>query len=129
MFNKRHDRGTKRLSQRARALLVTPLLAISIGGGIAMANPADAAGRPDRERFLNAVIPCESGGNPRAVNSIGAGGLFQFMPSTWRSVGGKGLPQHASVDEQWKRARILFDQQGTSPWVASKHCWGPKLGL
>ncbi len=58
------------------------------------------------------------------VNSIGAGGLFQFLPDTWHGVGGSGLPQNASVAEQWQRARILYAQQGTNPWYASKHCWG-----
>lgn len=31
---------------------------------------------------------CETGGtfNPRAYNSSGASGLFQFLPSTWRTT-------------------------------------------
>ncbi|MCK9926661.1 transglycosylase family protein [Frankia sp. Mgl5] len=120
-------RKTSRSIRRGRALLVAPLLAATIGGGIAMSQPASAAGRPDAHRFLSAVVPCESGGNPHAVNSIGAGGLFQFLPGTWHGVGGQGLPQNASAAEQWKRAHILYAQQGTSPWYASKSCWGPKL--
>src|SRR5207237_5736505 len=33
------------------------------------------------------VAKCESGYNPNAVNrGSGASGLFQFMPSTWRSM-------------------------------------------
>lgn len=122
-----HDHKTSRFTRRARALFIAPLLAASIGGGVAMSQPANAAPRPNAQRFLSAVIPCESGGNPRVVNEIGAGGLFQFLPSTWRGVGGKGLPQHASVAEQWKRAHILYAQQGTSPWYASKHCWSKKI--
>jgi hypothetical protein len=86
-----------------------------------MAQPASAA---SSDAMLSKIVKCESGGNPRVVNSIGAGGLFQFLPATWRGVGGKGLPQHASPDEQWKRARILYAQQGTNPWYASKACWG-----
>jgi hypothetical protein len=36
---------------------------------------------------MNAVARCESSLNPRAVNrSSGASGLFQFMPSTWRTT-------------------------------------------
>ncbi|WP_083828921.1 transglycosylase family protein [Parafrankia sp. EUN1f] len=120
-------RKNRRSIRRGRALLVAPVLAATIGGGIAMSQPASAAARPDAHRFLSAVVPCESGGNPRVVNSIGAGGLFQFMPGTWHAVGGKGLPQNASVAEQWKRAHILYAQQGTSPWVSSKPCWGHKI--
>ncbi len=34
-----------------------------------------------------AVARCESSLNPRAVNpTSGASGLFQFMPSTWRTT-------------------------------------------
>ncbi|MCK9899325.1 MULTISPECIES: transglycosylase family protein [Parafrankia] len=120
-------RKNRRSIRRGRALLVAPVLAATIGGGIAMSQPASAAARPNAHHFLSAVVPCESGGNPRVVNSIGAGGLFQFLPSTWHSVGGKGLPQNASVAEQWKRAHILYAQQGTSPWYSSQGCWGHKV--
>ncbi|MBX6391219.1 MAG: transglycosylase family protein [Frankia sp.] len=106
--------------------VLAPVMAASvIGAGVAAAQPASAAVSADR--FLSAVIPCESGGDPHAVNPSGAGGLFQFMPSTWRAVGGSGLPQNASVAEQWKRAKILYAQQGSSPWVSSQHCWSKKL--
>ncbi len=86
-----------------------------------MSQSASAA-TPDQ--VLASISLCESGGNPNVVNSIGAGGLFQFLPDTWHGVGGSGLPQNASVAEQWQRARILYAQQGTNPWYASKHCWG-----
>ncbi|WP_462187288.1 MULTISPECIES: transglycosylase family protein [unclassified Frankia] len=118
-------RGLNRIRLGSRALIAATTLTASIGGGLALSQPASASTNADR--FLSKVIPCESGGNPRVVNSIGAGGLFQFLPSTWRGVGGKGLPQHASVAEQWHRARILYAQQGTSPWYASKPCWGHKI--
>ena len=58
----------------------------------------------------------ESGGNPRAVNPAGYYGLFQFSPSTWAAVGGTGNPADASVEEQWKRARILYTQYGAQHW-------------
>ncbi|MBL7500897.1 transglycosylase family protein [Frankia sp. CNm7] len=116
------------LSTRVRALVLAPALAAAVGTGLAVTAPAHAASKPvSAQRFLSAVIPCESGGNPRAVNSIGAGGLFQFLPSTWHSVGGTGLPQHASVSDQWAKATKLYNQQGTSPWYASKHCWSKKI--
>jgi len=57
-------------------------------------------------------------GRYRVVNpSSGAGGKFQFLPSTWRSVGGLGLPQHATRVRQEDLARRLKRRDGTAPWV------------
>jgi uncharacterized protein YabE (DUF348 family) len=67
----------------------------------------------------SALARCESGGNPRAVNPAGYYGLYQFSVSTWRSVGGSGLPHHASPAEQTKRAQKLYQRSGRSPWP---HC-------
>ncbi|GAA4367829.1 hypothetical protein GCM10023146_12730 [Nocardioides caricicola] len=63
-----------------------------------------------------ALANCESGGNPRAVNPAGYYGLYQFDLGTWRSVGGSGMPHHASAGEQTHRAQILYSQRGRSPW-------------
>jgi len=63
-----------------------------------------------------ALARCESGGNPGAVNPAGYYGLYQFSPSTWRSVGGGGMPHHASSGEQTRRAIILFGRTGASSW-------------
>ena len=67
------------------------------------------------------IKQCESGGDYSAVNpSSGAGGAWQFLPSTWRSVGGTGLPQNATPAEQDKRAAILWDNgRGASHWVCA----------
>jgi soluble lytic murein transglycosylase-like protein len=59
---------------------------------------------------------CESGGNYRAVNSSGAGGAYQIMPSTWRAYGGSGLPQNASKAEQDQIAAKIYQSQGKAPW-------------
>lgn len=118
-------RGLNRIKLGTRAMVIATTLAASVGGGLALSQPASAA--PNADYVLSKIIPCESGGNPHAVNSIGAGGLFQFLPGTWHGVGGKGLPQNASPAEQWHRARILFAQQGTSPWYSSKPCWGHRI--
>jgi hypothetical protein len=123
------------LSTRARALIAAPALAAAVvGTGLAATQPAmasthhhHAAGGGSASHFLSAVVPCESGGNPHAVNSIGAGGLFQFLPSTWHMLGGRGLPQNAPVSEQWAKAQKLYAQSGTSPWYASKPCWSHRI--
>ncbi|WP_131766867.1 transglycosylase family protein [Candidatus Protofrankia californiensis] len=114
------------ITTRTRAMIAVPAVVAAVGSSIAMSQPASAA--PSADRVLSAIVQCESNGNPRVVNEIGAGGLFQFLPPTWRGVGGSGLPQNASAEEQWKRARILYAQQGTGPWYASKHCWAGKIG-
>jgi peptidoglycan hydrolase-like protein with peptidoglycan-binding domain len=66
---------------------------------------------------LERIAQCESGGDPTAV---GGGGLYrgkyQFMQATWESVGGKGDPAKASEAEQDKRAVMLYNRAGTSPW-------------
>ncbi len=73
-----------------------------------------------------ALAQCESGGNPKIVSSNGRYyGLYQFSLSTWRSVGGTGLPTEASVEEQTDRARILQARYGWGQWPACSR----KLGL
>lgn len=64
-----------------------------------------------------ALAQCESGGNPRSVGGGGLyHGLYQFSPSTWRSVGGTGLPSQASPEEQTKRAKMLQQRSGWGQW-------------
>jgi resuscitation-promoting factor RpfB len=62
---------------------------------------------------------CESGGNPKAYNPAGFYGLYQFSLSTWRALGGKGLPTDYGYWEQTKRAWKLYKASGRSPWP---HC-------
>ncbi|MFB7371315.1 ubiquitin-like domain-containing protein [Streptomyces sp. NPDC056222] len=67
-----------------------------------------------------ALAACESGGRPNAVDPSGTyGGLYQFDPGTWRSLGGSGTAQNASASEQTYRAKKLYVQRGASPWP---HC-------
>lgn len=62
----------------------------------------------------------ESRGNYSAVNpTTGAGGAWQFLPSTWRSVGGTGRAENASAAEQDFRAALLWDGgRGCAHWNA-----------
>ncbi|MBI4943064.1 MAG: DUF348 domain-containing protein [Actinobacteria bacterium] len=71
-----------------------------------------------------ALAQCESGGNPSIVSSNGLyHGLYQFSVSTWRAVGGSGLPSQASSSEQTYRAKLLYKRAGAGQWP---HC-GPRL--
>lgn len=63
-----------------------------------------------------ALAKCESGNNPRAVNPNGYYGLYQFSLPTWRGVGGKGNPTDWSSNEQTYRAKLLYNNRGSSPW-------------
>ena len=64
-----------------------------------------------------ALAQCESGGNPRIVSSNGLYyGLYQFSLSTWRSVGGSGLPTANSSAEQTYRAKVLYKKAGAGQW-------------
>jgi hypothetical protein len=77
-----------------------------------------ARGSVSASGIWGCVIAHESGGNPSAVNpSSGAGGLFQFLPSSWAAYGGTGLPENASVAEQWAIAEHAQAVSGWSPWV------------
>jgi hypothetical protein len=77
--------------------------------------------------FESCVISRESGGNPRAVNpTSGAGGLFQFLPSTWAGLGFAGdYPggaQTAPVGVQEAAFAKLYAEAGTSPWRPYDGC-------
>ena len=73
--------------------------------------------------FQACVIARESGGNARAVNpASGAGGLYQFLPGTWQSLGYSGLPQDAPVSVQNAAFQQEYAQSGTSPWALSDGC-------
>lgn len=60
---------------------------------------------------------CEATNNYEATNRSGKyRGAYQFDQDTWQSVGGSGDPASATPVEQDKRARILFERRGSSPW-------------
>jgi Transglycosylase-like domain len=66
---------------------------------------------------LEAIAACESGGDPHSIGGGGAfRGKYQFTYGTWASVGGKGDPAAAPEAEQDKRAQMLLDKSGNSPW-------------
>ena len=88
---------------------------------------ASAAAPPEVEE---AIIQCESSGNPRAQNSeSSASGLYQFIDGTWKAYGGSTeSAKDASVAVQKAVFQRAFAAEGTRPWNASKSCWGQKVG-
>jgi uncharacterized protein YabE (DUF348 family) len=64
-----------------------------------------------------ALARCESGGRATVISSNGLyHGLYQFDISTWRGVGGSGLPSDATPEEQTYRAKLLYADRGRQPW-------------
>ena len=69
------------------------------------------------------IVMCESGGNYKAVNpGSGAGGAYQFMPETYKSLGGKyDSPQNAPKWEQDKLAAKLWNNgAGAGNWECAQ---------
>jgi len=77
---------------------------------------AVAAAFPEQPDHAYAVVLCESSGHPGTNTGNGYYGLWQFDLATWQSVGGAGLPSQATVEEQVRRARMLYDRRGWQPW-------------
>jgi transglycosylase-like protein len=77
---------------------------------------AEAPPAPAASPVLEAIAACESGGNPATDTGNGFYGKYQFTLETWAAVGGSGNPAHASEAEQDRRAAILYEQAGPSPW-------------
>ncbi len=71
------------------------------------------------------LAACEAGGNWAINTGNGYYGGLQFSLSSWRGVGGSGLPSDASREEQIMRGQML---QASSGWGAWPAC-SAKLGL
>ncbi|MFT4035048.1 MAG: transglycosylase family protein [Patulibacter sp.] len=65
-----------------------------------------------------AIVQCESGGQNLPPNSAGASGYYQFMPATWRGLGGSTSDAYkASKAEQDRLAAKLWNGgAGASNW-------------
>lgn len=94
--------------------------ALVLGGAAvgAFAVPANAA------PSLDAIKQCESGGNYQAVNaSSGASGAYQFLTSTWQSMGattaGYANAADAPAAVQDRAAAELMARSGASQWECS----------
>lgn len=68
-----------------------------------------------------AIVQCESGGQNLPPNYAGASGYYQFLPSTWRGLGGSTPAAYlASKAEQDRLAGRLWNGgAGASNWVCA----------
>ena len=115
-FQRRNDLGVDgRLGERTMVEL----------GVTARAAGAPTAPAPvgRTARLLEAIAACESGGDPTSVSANRQfRGKYQFLESTWETVGGVGDPAAAPEAEQDRRAAALLAAEGTKPWPVC----GPK---
>jgi nucleoid-associated protein YgaU len=114
----------KTVARVATAGVVLTAVPMSMGAGV-----AEAAQVPTG--VLDEIARCESGGSYTAQNpSSSASGKYQFIDSTWRAYRGDSSAaraKDASPAEQEAAARRLYAAQGTTPWNASKSCWGGRV--
>lgn len=68
------------------------------------------------------IIHCESLSDDswRESSTSNARGVFQFLRSSWRLVGGYGDPAAASWREQYMRARLLRALYGIGSWSCAR---------
>jgi len=64
----------------------------------------------------------ESGGNYATNTGNGYYGAYQFLESTWLSVGGTGLPSQAAPAVQDHFAQVLQARSGWSQWSTAPSC-------
>ena len=85
--------------------------------------PAPAAARaaygdPSDPATWDRLAQCESGGNWATNTGNGYYGGLQFSASTWRGVGGTGLPHQDSRETQIEMGQRLQARAGWGQWPA-----------
>jgi hypothetical protein len=129
-------RNPRNLPFRQRFLLAAALPAAAVMATAGMTEPAEAhvggrwpaavAGRraPSADVWAR-LRHCESSGRYTRNTGNGYYGAYQFKPSTWRSLGYRGLPHRAAPAVQDRAARRLQAREGWGQWPACAR----RLGL
>lgn len=83
------------------------------------------------DALFQRIAMCESTNNPLAKNSHStASGRYQFLKGSWEYYGEKHWGEAwvyydvFNYDDNTELAWYVYNSVGTSPWNASKHCWG-----
>ena len=106
---------TERSRRGRRAGLAVAAMAVAtLAAGLAL--PMTSASADPSAHTWYRLRMCESSDNYRTNTGNAHYGAYQFDVSTWRSVGGHGLPAPPSKAEQDARALILYRERGWQPW-------------
>lgn len=71
------------------------------------------------------IRACESGHNYQAQNPTStASGGYQYLDTTWGGHEGYARAKDAPRWVQDRKATLDYYRGGTTPWAASRHCWG-----
>ena len=80
--------------------------------------------------LLGKIATCESGGDLHAKNPTSSAlGKYQFLNGSWDSYGKElwGSTEGHNIfseKDQDELALFVYEKYGTTPWLASKDCWG-----
>lgn len=104
----RAERELRRLEAARRPVALTP-------GSVSAPGPGGPWAIPW------AVVQCESGGQNLPPNSAGASGYYQFMPDTWRRLGGSTPAAYKATKSEQDRlaAKLWNGGKGASNWVCA----------
>lgn len=97
------------------AVMLAPAPNVATGVGRVPVDHRPAVVAPYRSRLLR-IARCESGSRWHIATGNGFFGGLQFTASSWRAVGGRGLPHWWSRLEQMYRAVRLMHAQGWNAW-------------
>jgi hypothetical protein len=78
--------------------------------------PVASKGDPNDPATWDRLAQCEASGNWHINTGNGYYGGLQFSASTWRSVGGTGLPHENSREVQIEMGKRLQARAGWSQW-------------
>ncbi len=101
-----------------RRLLALGAAALTLAVSAVVLSATSALADPSANDWAS-LRQCESGGRYNINTGNGYYGAYQFDLSTWRSVGGSGLPSDAAPAEQDYRALYLYRMRGWSPWTCA----------
>jgi hypothetical protein len=98
----------RRVESRLRAVEAAMARAAGLGAGGGWAIPWP-------------IVQCESGGQNLPPNSAGASGYYQFMPATWKGLGGTGPHAYLrpKAEQDALAARLWDNGRGAHNWVCA----------
>jgi Transglycosylase-like domain len=70
----------------------------------------------ERIEIWDSLAECETETDWSAATGNGYYGGLQIAQQSWLEVGGEGLPNEATRDEQIMRAEAIYDELGWSAW-------------